>query len=215
ETRTIAELAASSGSSLVGFLQSGTGAVSRTVQSKLRDVVSVKDFGAVGDGIADDTAEIQAAATAVGYGGTLYFPKGTYFVSATITLRGATKMLGDGVEATIIKRIGDYGDTFICGTSADQSEPARSFEARKIRFQHSDPYVAEATTIPNKATSGAHLRIYGAQEAVIEDCWFRFMTRAPPKNRRVNWSAAAHAVHCRRRETVSCLCSSTCFWQTV
>jgi hypothetical protein len=33
------------------FLQAGSGAVQRTVQSKLRDVVSVKDFGAVGDGV--------------------------------------------------------------------------------------------------------------------------------------------------------------------
>jgi hypothetical protein len=43
-----------------GFLQAGTDAVQRTVESKLQDVVSVKDFGAVGDG-ADDTAAIQAA----------------------------------------------------------------------------------------------------------------------------------------------------------
>lgn len=45
-----AELALSTGSSLVGFLQSGAGAVLRTLQSKDRDVVSVKDFGAIGDG---------------------------------------------------------------------------------------------------------------------------------------------------------------------
>jgi hypothetical protein len=44
-----------------GFIQAGTGAVQRTVESKLQDVVSVKDFGAVGDGVADDTAAIQAA----------------------------------------------------------------------------------------------------------------------------------------------------------
>ena len=45
----------------LGFLQAGTGAVTRTAQAKMRDTVSVKDFGAVGDGVADDTAAIQAA----------------------------------------------------------------------------------------------------------------------------------------------------------
>ena len=45
-----AALAASSGSSLVGFIQYGTGAMATTVQTKLRESVSVKDFGALGDG---------------------------------------------------------------------------------------------------------------------------------------------------------------------
>jgi len=45
----------------LNFLQVGASGVARTVDSKLKDVVSVKDFGAVGDGIADDTAAIQAA----------------------------------------------------------------------------------------------------------------------------------------------------------
>ena len=43
------------------FLQQGTGAVARTVQSKLQEVVSVEDFGAVGDGVHDDTLAFNLA----------------------------------------------------------------------------------------------------------------------------------------------------------
>lgn len=42
------------------FVQSGTGAVAETVQTKLRQSVTAKDFGAVGDGVADDTAALLA-----------------------------------------------------------------------------------------------------------------------------------------------------------
>jgi hypothetical protein len=57
------------------FLQAGSGAVSRSVTDKLRDVVSVKDFGAVGDGLTNDTAALQ---TAINTGFHLLFPPGTY-----------------------------------------------------------------------------------------------------------------------------------------
>jgi hypothetical protein len=64
-----ASLAASTGAALVGFTQSGSGASSRTMQAKGREVFSVEDFGAVGDGSTDDTSAIQAALTAMNVAG--------------------------------------------------------------------------------------------------------------------------------------------------
>ena len=58
------------------------GGISRSVQSRLEDYTSVKDFGAKGDGSTDDTLKIQAAIDWVGEngGGTVYFPPGIYMV---------------------------------------------------------------------------------------------------------------------------------------
>lgn len=88
------------------FLQAGTGAVTRTIQSKHKDVLSVTDFGTVGDGVTDDTAAIQAAVDALisNGGGTLYIPKGTYKTTSEIAITAdKVRITGAGRENTIIK----------------------------------------------------------------------------------------------------------------
>lgn len=93
-------IAASGGSAKVGHIASGVGAVARTVQDKLREVVSVKDFGAKGDGTTDDTAAIQACINAHKRA---YFPAGTYRVTASIVLPVDGELRGAGVRQTILK----------------------------------------------------------------------------------------------------------------
>ena len=81
------------------FKQSGTGAVNRDISLKLAETVSVKDFGAVGNGVADDTAAIQAAHNA-SY--RVYYPNGTYNVTGNITIRTGTYIEGSGAGQTLI-----------------------------------------------------------------------------------------------------------------
>lgn len=69
----------------VTYTPQGVGAVTTTVSAKLKEVVSVKDFGAVGDGVTDDTAAIQAAIDSGA--NTVYFPaSGTYYFGSAVQI---------------------------------------------------------------------------------------------------------------------------------
>lgn len=72
----------------VSYLPAGASAVVTTVQSKLRSYVSLKDFGAVGDGVTDDTAAIQLAINAITDGRWLDGNNLTYLVTSQITASG-------------------------------------------------------------------------------------------------------------------------------
>jgi hypothetical protein len=86
---------------LVTYNEGDPGAVDRTVESKLQESVSVKDFGATGDGVTDDTAAIQDAIDAVNStgGGEVYFPAGNYIISSGLTLYSNIRYQGAGTPA--------------------------------------------------------------------------------------------------------------------
>lgn len=106
-------------SSNVSFSQSGTGATIRSVQTKLRETVSVKDFGAVGDGVTDDTAAIQAAENACATSlQALWFPAGTYRCNSGLTKK-AVNWIGAGRYNTILDFRGS--GTFINATGTTGS----------------------------------------------------------------------------------------------
>lgn len=114
-------LAASGGAALVGFIQSGTGAVARPAEDKLREVISAKDFGATGDGVTNDAASINAALT---YGGTLangadvVLPAGTYVCGATsLNVPAKVRLVLSGARITssatdaVVLAVGNDGAT--------------------------------------------------------------------------------------------------------
>ena len=99
------------------YTSTGTGAVSRLVSSKLGDVVSVKDFGAVGNGVADDTAAIQAALNA---SNDVFLPSGTYNFT-TLIVRQNTRLHGASTRTAILKHTG--AATAITCTHSGATEP--------------------------------------------------------------------------------------------
>jgi len=99
------------GSSLVGYVPA-SGPPGRTVQAKLQDTVSVKDFGAVGDGSTDDTTAFQNAIaycqSSTPYGGrALYIPGGRYKITSSLTISKLfITIFGDGANESQIYAVG-------------------------------------------------------------------------------------------------------------
>ena len=154
----IGTLALSSGSSLLGYIQSGTGAVATTVQTRLRQIeVTVKEFGATGDGTTDDTASIQLALNKIANGGTLIFPTGDYKISAamSITLNGYVIIKGIGATITsIISDASTLGIFTITGAST-----------YSVKF---DGLVIKGTASVSGGVSG--VKLISCKNSTIENC---------------------------------------------
>jgi hypothetical protein len=101
----LASLGASTGSTFVGTTTGGTGSVTRTTAAKLNDIVSVKDFGAVGNGVADDAISFQNALNYASTNNkTLFIPAGEYKCAAAITQTDlSVTIIGDGLDDTVIR----------------------------------------------------------------------------------------------------------------
>jgi len=118
-------------SNQVRYTPAGTGAVAATLQAKTRERISIIDFGADPTGVADSSAEIQAAldyaaslilassgSQLAGTGVEVYFPAGVYLVGTALTITehgiGIVGDVGKGTVLTgdnIILNIGDYTNT--------------------------------------------------------------------------------------------------------
>lgn len=106
----------------------------RTIAQKFAETISVKDYGATGDGVTDDTAAIQAAITAAyKFTGTypglskgkIYFPPGVYLITATIDASSIGAMYGESKHECVIKYSG-ASTTITCNSGIQINELAFS-----------------------------------------------------------------------------------------
>lgn len=147
------DLAASSGASIVGYLPAGTGAVATTVQSKLRERISVLDFPANGvsgarvdpSGVIDSGLGIQAAIDYVSstWGDTLHFPQGTYLHANTIVFKNRIIYKGAGQEVTYLRYTGS-------GDQVQINNPINSNTAAYITVEDLG-FLSVSTAVSKKA----------------------------------------------------------------
>jgi hypothetical protein len=97
-TTNFTSIGATSNTSGLHFIATGAGSgtgnaeLSQTVETKLQQYISVKDFGAVGDGVTDDYVAFQAAYDNVNANATIFIPAGTYKCSTMLTFSGTKRV---------------------------------------------------------------------------------------------------------------------------
>ena len=164
-------LSGASGAAEIGF-SPVDGLVSTQVQAAIAEVnaripvtstyVSVKDYGAIGNGVADDTVAIQAAITAVeaAGGGTVFFPQESSFykISAPLLVRGDIniELLGSGNPMIKCFGVGPTSNGFTVGDPGSLRSAYVTFRNLKIWG--------------NSQTNGHGIRIQMCNNVRVENC---------------------------------------------
>jgi hypothetical protein len=150
------------------------GAVERSLRNRLMDRLSVKDFGAVGDAVSDDTQALQAGAAWVREreGRALFLPSGTYRITAPIDFtavspdRARPVLLGDSQASTVIRvdfeRSLERGAAFMFGDRRLHKRQ-RTTEISRLRFEYSK----QTNTQP------LFVDVYGAGQIEMNDIRFQ------------------------------------------
>ena len=136
---------------------------SRTLRDRFADSVNVKDFGAVGDGVTDDTAAIQAAINSLSIkGGVIVIGAGTYRVSSTINVSINNVYIEGQGNNSVILRSTDYGNTFLFTGNTTNGTLLTDVGISNIKI-----------TSLALTTSGAHVKTDGVWRMKIENIYLQ------------------------------------------
>lgn len=154
------------------FLQSGSGAVTRTWTAKVGERISVKDFGAVGDGVTDDTAAIQAA---IDHARSLrnaevYFPPNAsatwYRTTSELTVDGPIKLYGDGPNAAQIIADGLSAGEYVLNIDCDPLDVVQHIEVSGLTLRGDG--TPNGIRIKDASISILrHVRCYGVENGIV------------------------------------------------
>ena len=155
---------------------SPTAPIQRTLQERLDDVISVRSFGAIGDGATDDTLAIQRAIdqlylnTDKGSVDTrivLNFEAGTYYVSSAIRVPPYATLRGAGKDKTIIQQ---YGSFPVFVTVNDSSTPGNYADISTTTFQNQPRNIEVSDmTLENTISNYAGLELVAARSSMFKN----------------------------------------------
>lgn len=171
-------------------------AVYVSAEKTLKDVlnvVNVKLFGAVGDGVTDDSQSIQNAIDSVKYGGTIYFPKGIYCLHTHVKYysnqdlifeNGATLLRGLSSMNILLTnycdtKTGGYDMTEnvnIIGGTFDANINFTNNDCTQLGFIHSKNTKISNCIFKHQASSWHSLEINGSKNTVVDGCIFTNIT---------------------------------------
>jgi hypothetical protein len=161
---------------VLGFDSAGAVEV-KVIEGIQSSIKNVKDYGAKGDGVTDDSAAIQSV---LDLKGIVYIPSGTYLINTTLKIKSNTKLYGDGIEATILKE-GGAGTTLATmatsilvnqAYSDNDAAGNDSMHVENIAFhgQRTAP-IADGSVGTNKGIGGVYFKY--ASRSRIRDCYFK------------------------------------------
>ena len=153
--------------SIVSYEPPYTGSVGTNVEAKLAQYVSVKDFGAVGDGVADDTAAIQDAIDAMNTanGGAIYIPAGEYLITDYITLYSDVTLFGEGKASKIHLVNSSRSDAF--RATGTQPSPVNRITMRDFMLYGDTSFLAGVPSVVN----GGGVNFLYTDDCTFENLW--------------------------------------------